>query len=137
MGIQLLDFVKFFLRWNIMAYKARHHCHTSTREVSEMGSCSRNRLMKATGHIAAASQRPMRHPIDMSTSKTLWRSKIHILAILITSFLVARNARNAYFYDIDGFTGQDVFLQSLQYVVKFHEILMAASITDIVLYRIR
>ena len=82
-------------------------------------------------------ERPMRHAIDLSMSKALLRSTLHVSTILIASFLITLSARRVYFSDIDGFPGQDIFLQSLQYVVKAHEILMTASITDVVLHRIR
>jgi hypothetical protein len=42
-----------------------------------------------------------------------------------------------YMSDLDGFPGQDVVLQALQFVVKAHEILMTMSLGDIVLHRIR
>lgn len=81
--------------------------------------------------------RPKKYIADKSIAKALQRSILHVLPVLVTSVLFVISAGEIYMSDLDGFPGQDVALQSLQFVVKAHEILMTMSLGDIVLHRIR
>ena len=92
---------------------------------------------RSTQSIEPQIERPKKYIADKTISKALQRSILHILPVLVTSVLVALNAREVYMSDLNGFSGQDVVLQAFQFVVKAHEILMTMSIGDIVLHRIR
>jgi hypothetical protein len=62
---------------------------------------------------------------------------IHILPILITVTLLVLNAMTVYGFDDNSFANQNVLLQAFQFLVKGHEIMMAISISAVVLHRVR
>jgi hypothetical protein len=74
---------------------------------------------------------------DTTFAKAIQRTIVHIVPILITGVLLALAGARVYFSDLNGFPDQNRALQALQYAAKLHEILMAMSIADMVLHRIR
>ncbi|KAL8871853.1 MAG: hypothetical protein Q9174_002409 [Haloplaca sp. 1 TL-2023] len=61
---------------------------------------------------------------------------IHIIPIIVTLVVLILNAFGVYWQDL-GLPNQNSTLQALQYAAKVHELLMGASLTAIVTYRIQ
>lgn len=59
------------------------------------------------------------------------------MSVLITATLIVLNAAEVHLGDFGSFSYQGIFLQVLQYAAKFYELVMAISLADIVLHRIR
>ncbi|KAF2802492.1 uncharacterized protein BDZ99DRAFT_576859 [Mytilinidion resinicola] len=66
----------------------------------------------------------------------LWRCGIHLLAIAVTMCLVALYARKIYPTDYGG-RNQAIILNGFQFVAKAHELILLASLSNIVLDEIR
>ena len=94
-------------------------------------------IPQLTQSIEQQRERPIRYIADKSISKAIQRSILHILPVGLTITLVVLNAKQVYMSDFGAFAGQDVVLQTFQFVVKAHEILMTMSLAGIVLHRIR
>ena len=60
----------------------------------------------------------------------------HLVPLLVTIAIISLNARGVYWQDL-GLSNQNAKLQALQYAAKAHEMIMAASLTAIVVYQTR
>jgi hypothetical protein len=87
--------------------------------------------------VERQTEKVLRKVANKSLAKALQSSITHIFPILITALLVTLSATRVYFGDLGGFAYQSIALQALQYCAKVHDLLMAASISEILLHRIR
>jgi hypothetical protein len=106
-------------------------------EATEEAPYSPERTPVSPQVVEGQTEKLLRKVANKSLAKALQSSITHILPILITALLVTLSATRVYFGDLGGFAHQDIVLQALQYCAKVHDVLMAASISEIVLHRIR
>ena len=74
--------------------------------------------------------------VDRRRSIILLHGLPHLVPLLVTIAIISLNARGVYWQDL-GLSNQNAKLQALQYAAKAHEMIMAASLTAIVVYQIR
>ena len=74
--------------------------------------------------------------VEQDRGSVTLRHWIHIIPTLITSGVLSLSLANIYFCDL-GFPGLNSILKGFQFAAKFHEILLATSLSAIVLHRIR
>ena len=79
---------------------------------------------------------PNSSAIDRRRPIILLHGLPHLLPLLVTVAIISLNAREVYWQDL-GLPNQNTKLQALQYAAKAHEIIMAASLTAIVVYQVR
>ena len=84
----------------------------------------------------ALSWEPTKIAIDSCRWKALLRSIVHLLPVLVTVFVLGLSGLNVYWSDL-GPAHQNMILQAWQFAAKGHEILIVASLSAIVLHRIR
>ena len=80
--------------------------------------------------------KPNKSAIERRRSIILLHGLPHLLPLLVTIAIICLNAREAYWQDL-GLPNQNTKLQALQYAAKAHEMIMAGSLTAIVVYQIR
>ena len=106
------SFTSDFLRGPDASHDLRRR--TTTRAVLTPGTASSTQ---------EPPENPEIHVADLSMSKALQRSIVHIVSIFGCSTLIALSARTVYFSDLNGFAGQAIVLQALQFFVKAHNYL--------------
>ena len=80
--------------------------------------------------------KPNKSAVDRRRSTILLHGLPHLVPLLVTIAIICLNAREVYWQDL-GLSDQNAKLQALQYAAKAHEMIMAASLTAIVVYQIR
>ncbi len=80
--------------------------------------------------------KPNKSAVERRRSIILLHGLPHLLPLLVTVAIICLNAREVYWQDL-GFPNQNAILQALQYAAKAHEMMMAGSLTAIVVYQIR
>ena len=83
-----------------------------------------------------SSVEPTKVAIDSRRWKALYHSVVHLLPLLVTTFVLGLSVYNVYWGDL-GMPHQNMILQGWQFAAKGHEILIVASLSAVVLHRVR
>ena len=79
-------------------------------------------------------------PKNLALDRGRWTSFLyclpHIVPLIVIVVILCLNIRNVYWQDL-GRPNQNSILQAIQYAVKAHEVMMIASLTAIVVYRVQ
>ena len=98
---------------------------------------STNEVLSSTSSRGEVSSlEPTKIVIDSRRGKALLRSIVHLLPMLVTVFVLGLSVLKVYWTDL-GVPHQNVILQAWQFAAKGHEILIVASLSAIVLHRVR
>jgi hypothetical protein len=74
--------------------------------------------------------------ISNSRFRAFWRCLVILSPIPLTVIVLGLCVSNYYCFDLDGRANQSPIIDALQFVAKTHEILIAASVSAIVLHRV-
>ncbi|KAL8651593.1 MAG: hypothetical protein Q9226_004637 [Calogaya cf. arnoldii] len=94
---------------------------------------SRENVSAVDGSPQTPPSEPAKAAIAKGGTHTVKKCILHAAPIGMTIWILSYNHRTMYWRDA-GFEGQNSILQSLQLLVKLHELLMGASLTEIVLH---
>ncbi|RDW67750.1 hypothetical protein BP6252_09146 [Coleophoma cylindrospora] len=83
-----------------------------------------------------ANQERPKVALEKNRGPGLWRYLIHLFPLLMTAGILSLSFGNIYWTDIGG-KSQNSILNLLQFVAKLHEVLIGASLSSIVLHRVR
>jgi len=75
-------------------------------------------------------------PFRFDRGMLLFHHLIHLLPVAVTGSILSLSLKHVYFCDL-GYPNLNSVLNAFQFGAKFHEILIAASLSTIVLYRLR
>ncbi len=73
---------------------------------------------------------------EQDRGSVILRHSLHVFPILISVGVLSLSFAEVYFCDL-GFQGLNSILKGFQFAAKFHEILLAASLSAIVLHTVR
>ena len=91
---------------------------------------------KGSNGTTSTNTEPRKHVIDDRRWIAWWYCFPHLVPLSIAIVILALNGAGAYWQDV-GKPNQNFIIQALQYVARTHELMMNASISAIVIYRLR